>query len=61
MSKPIKCRLLAPDGNGGYKDYTELSDSEREEMAKKLTKRMGETLNEYYTAHTGKLGEMKKV
>ena len=51
MSKPIKCRLLVPDGNGGYKDYTELSDSEREEMAKKLTKRMGETLNEYYTVH----------
>lgn len=51
MSKPIKCRLLVPDGNGGYRDYAELSDSEREEMAKKLTKRMGETLNEYYTAH----------
>ena len=51
MSKPIKCRLLVPDGNGGYKDYTDLSDTEREEMAKKMTKRMGETLNEYYTVH----------
>ena len=51
MSKPIKCRLLVPDGNGGYKDYTELSDIERQEMSKKLTKRMGETLNEYYTTH----------
>lgn len=51
MSKPIKCRLLVPDGNGGYKDYTELSDMEREAIGKKLTKRMGETLNEYYTAH----------
>lgn len=51
MSKPIKCRLLVPDGKGGYIDYTDLSDTEREEMAKKLTKRMGETLNEYYTAH----------
>ena len=61
MSKPIKCRLLVHDGKGGYRDYTDLSDTEREEMAKKLTKRMGETLNEYYTAHTGKVGEMKKV
>ena len=51
MSNPIKCRLLVPDGNGGYKDYTELSDMEREALGKKLTKRMGETLNEYYTAH----------
>jgi hypothetical protein len=61
VSKPIKCRLLVPDGKGGYKDYTDLSDTEREEMAKKMTKRMGETLNEYYTAHVCKLGEMKKV
>lgn len=51
MSKPIKCRLLVPDGKGGYKDYTELSDMEREALGKNLTKRMGETLNEYYTAH----------
>ena len=51
MSKPIKCRLLVPDGKGGYRDYAELSDTEREEMAKKMTKRMGETLNEYYAAH----------
>jgi hypothetical protein len=50
-----------PDGKGGYRDYTDLSDTEREEMAKKMTKRMGETLNEYYTAHVCKLGEMKKV
>lgn len=59
MSKPIKCRLLVPDGNGGYKDYTDLSDTEREEMAKKMTKRMGETLNEYYTAHKLR-GEISK-
>lgn len=51
MSKPIKCRLLVPDGKGGYRDCADLSDNEREEMAKKLTKRIGETLNEYYTAH----------
>ncbi len=61
MSKPIKCRLLVPDGNGGYREYTELSDAERESFGKKLSQRMGETLNEYYTAHTGKVGEMKKV
>lgn len=51
MSKPIKCRLLVPDGKGGYRDYTDLSDKEREEMAKKLTEKMGDVMNEYYTAH----------
>lgn len=61
MSKPIKCRLLVPDGNGGYREYTELSDAERESFGKNLSKRVGETLNEYYTAHIGKVGEMKKV
>lgn len=60
MSKPIKCRILVPDGNGGYRNYTELSDTEREELCKNLTKRIGEVMNEYYTAHTGKLWEMKK-
>ena len=57
----IKCRIMVPDGNGGYKEYTELSEEERKELGKKLSQRVGETLNEYYTAHTGKLGEMKKV
>lgn len=57
----IKCRIMVPDGNGGYKDYTELSEEERKEFGKKLSQRVGETLNEYYTAHVGKLGEMKKV
>lgn len=57
----IKCRIMVPDGNGGYKDYTELSEEERKEFGKKLSQRVGETLNEYYTANTGKVGEMKKV
>ena len=57
----IKCRIMVSDGNGGYKEYTELSEEERKEFGKKLSQRVGETLNEYYTAHTGKLGEMKKV
>ena len=57
----IKCRIMVSDGNGGYKDYTELSEEERKEYGKKLSQRVGETLNEYYTAHTGKVGEMKKV
>lgn len=61
MSKPIKCRFLVPDGNGGYREYTELSDEERKAFSKKLSRSIGETLNEYYTAHTGKAGEMKKV
>ena len=50
-SKPIKCQLLIPDGNVGYRDFADLSPEEKDECAEKYTRRMNEVLNEYYNAH----------
>lgn len=41
---PIKNVLLVPDGNGGYINHDDLTPEEKAAFAKKLARRMGETL-----------------
>lgn len=60
-SKPLRVRMFVPDGNGGYRDYMDLTAEEREAFGEKLGKRLCETLNDYYNSHSEKWEELRRI
>jgi len=49
--RQIKCRGFVPDGNGEYRRVEDMTPEERAELGRRLIQRMGQALNEHYSAH----------
>jgi len=52
MKEPIKCCAFIPNSNGGYLEYGELSESEREDLSQNITDRMGRVFNDHFSRNT---------
>ena len=49
--KPITVRLFVPDGSGGYRNHDDLTPDEQRDFGRRLVGRMGEALNDYFSAY----------
>lgn len=47
----IQCRGFVPDENGEYRCVEDMTPEERAELGRRLIRRMGQALNEHYSAH----------
>lgn len=47
----IICRGFVPDGNGGYRPYDELSDTEKKAFERKAVERMGKVFTDHCSVH----------